>query len=94
VESAVPLLRAYADRGDASASASLAELPAFQGEWTECMQRAGELLARPQLVYAGNVFDDMIRLLGRAGRETGDWQRLAHLTQVAEERIEDNISII
>jgi hypothetical protein len=92
VEEAIPRLRVYADRGDTSASASLAELLALQGEWEECLQRAGELIARPQSVYAGNVFDDMIRLLSRAGRETEDWTSLLRLTQTAEERVEENIA--
>ncbi len=92
VEEAVPLLRAYADRGDTSAAASLAELLAFQGEWRECLERAGAFIARPQSAYAGNVFDDMIRLLARAGSETHQWELLLHLIQTAEQRVEENIA--
>lgn len=92
IEDAIPLLRVYSNRGDTSASASLAELLAFQGEWEECLQRAGEFIAFPQSVYASNVFDDMVRLLSRAGRETKAWISLLRLTQTAEERLEENIA--
>lgn len=92
IEEAIPPLRVYADRGDTSASASLAELLAFQGEWEECLKRAGGFIAFPHSVYAGNVFDDMICLLSRAGRETKDWISLLRLTQTAEERLEENIA--
>jgi hypothetical protein len=91
-EEAVPLLRLYADKGDASAAASLAELLAFQGVWSECLERAGAFIAKPQSVYAGNIFDDMIGLIARAGRETGQWDRILDLTQAAEQRVEENIA--
>ena len=92
VEEALPLLRDYADKGDTSASASLAELLAFQGEWQECLEYAGAFMARPQSVYAGNIFDDMVCLLARAGRETRQWTLLLHLTQAAKQRLEENIA--
>lgn len=91
-DEAISLLRVYGDRGDASASASLAELLAFQNEWSECLLRAGEFIANPRSVYAGNVFDDMIRLLGRAGQETKQWELILQVTQVAAERVEANIA--
>jgi hypothetical protein len=91
-EEAVPLLRLYADRGDASAAASLAEPLGFRGEWEECLKRAGAFIARPQSAYAGNVFNDMISLLARAGRETQQWELLLHVTQAAEQRVEENIA--
>jgi hypothetical protein len=62
--------------GDAAAAASLAELLAFQGRWSEVIDAASMLIAEPQAVYAGNVFFDMLMLLGRAGRETSDWGRI------------------
>jgi len=92
VEEALPLLRDHADKGDTSASASLAELLAFQDEWQKCLEYAGAFIARPQSVYAGNIFDDMVHLLARAGRETRQWTWLLHLTQAAEQRVEENIA--
>lgn len=90
VEEAIPLLRDYADRADASSAASLAELLAFQGEWEECLKRAGAFIAQPQSVYAGNVFNDMVGLLARAGRETDQWGLLLDLTQAAQQCVEEN----
>lgn len=68
---AISSLQGFADKGDAAASASLAELLAFRGRWEDVIVHAGRLAANPGTVYAGNVFDDMIGLLGRAGQETG-----------------------
>jgi hypothetical protein len=51
--------------GDAAASASAAEILAFQGKWDELVPCAKGLLARPTAVYAGNVAMDMKALLAR-----------------------------
>jgi hypothetical protein len=91
-EEAIPALRFYADRGDVSAAASLAELLAFKYEWNECLQRAGELIVHPNSVYTGNIFDDMVYLLARAGQETNQWGSLLRITQTAAERVEENIA--
>jgi hypothetical protein len=74
---AITLLAPMAESGDAGAAASLAELLAFKGRWSEVIGAASLLLAEPQAVYAGNVFTDMVELLGRAGHETRDWTRIA-----------------
>ena len=65
---ALEALLAFAAAGDASASASAAELLAFEGRWHEVLQHATALLAQPSAVYAGNVFDDMSALVRRAAR--------------------------
>ena len=85
-EIAIPALQGFADTGDAAASASLAELLAFCGRWREVIVHAGRLVENPASVYAGNVFDDMVRLLGRAGHETGQWQQIAAAAQSAWEK--------
>lgn len=69
---ALEVLRELADAGDAAAAASAAELLAFRGQWQELIPYASALLARPDAVYAGNVFDDMCGLIRRAARELGD----------------------
>jgi hypothetical protein len=56
------LLRLHA-KGDAAASASAAEILAFQGRWDEMVPCAKALLAQPDAVYAGNVVQDMKALL-------------------------------
>ncbi|MEZ4223253.1 MAG: hypothetical protein R3B13_20075 [Polyangiaceae bacterium] len=63
VEDALETLLALHERGDASASASAAEILAFQGRWDEMVPCAKALLANPGAVYAGNVSDDMKALL-------------------------------
>ena len=83
---AIQALRRFADAGDAAASASLAELLAFRGCWEEVILHAGRLIENPTSVYAGNVFNDMICLLGRAGHETGQWQQIADAAASAWEK--------
>lgn len=76
IKLALPPLENFAASGDDAAAASLAELYAFQGEWEKVIPNAGRLIANPYAVYAGNVFDDMISLLGCAGRCSGKWDRV------------------
>ena len=70
---ALAVLLQSASAGDASAAASAAELLAYLDRWPEVIANVGALIANPFAVYAGNVFDDMVRLLARAARETGRW---------------------
>src|ERR1035437_5916189 len=76
-------------KGDAGAAASLAELDAFLGQWDQVIANAGRLIANPGAVHAGNVFHDMIRLLGRAGHRSGRW---AHVIEVVEMASKANAS--
>lgn len=80
---AVESLEAFAAKGDDGAAASLAELYAFLGQWDKVITNAGRLIANPGAVYAGNVFDDMIRLLGRAGHRSGEWLRVIEVVKSA-----------
>ncbi|MBW2454742.1 MAG: hypothetical protein JRI68_09530 [Deltaproteobacteria bacterium] len=65
------------EQGSAAAAASLAELSAFRGDWSQVVRCARMLVAEPTAVYAGNVFDDMVQLLGLAGHEGEPWASVA-----------------
>jgi hypothetical protein len=88
VDAALPLILEYAAAGDDGAAASAAELLAFLNRWQEMIPLAARLVANPYCVRAGNVFDDMIGLLGRAGHHTGDWQTIAQAAAAAREQLE------
>lgn len=85
---AIPALEAFAASGDNAASASLAELLAFGGRWSEVIVQAGRLIENPGAVYAGNVFNDMIGLLGRAGHETAQWNQVYQAAEAAWNKID------
>ena len=82
-ELALETLEAFAAKGDDSAAASLAELYAFLGQWVKVISNAGRLIANPGAAYADNIFCDMIRLLGRAGHCTTDWESVIRTTEAA-----------
>jgi hypothetical protein len=82
-ELALESLEVFAANGDDSAAASLAELYAFLGRWDKVIANAGRLIANPEAVYAGNVFNDMIQLLGRAGHRSGEWSRVVEVVETA-----------
>ncbi len=63
IDAALEVLLALHASGDASASASAAEILAFQGRWDEMVPCVKAILAKPDAVYAGNVIDDMKALL-------------------------------
>ncbi len=89
VDHALPALLSYADAGDQTAAASAAELLAYLDRWRELIPLAGAFVANPFATYAGNVFDDMVRLLARAATETGDWALVANMAREARVMIED-----
>jgi len=91
VESALPVLARHAQTGDDSAAASAAELSAYLWHWQDVIEHAARLIANPYAVYAGNVFDELVRLLGRAGRETGDWRGIARAADAASQRVEADL---
>ena len=76
-ETALPVLARHAEAGDDGAAASAAELSAYLWRWDDVIGQAARLIANPLAVYAGNVFDELVLLLGRAGHETGDWRAIA-----------------
>jgi hypothetical protein len=64
-------------------TASLAEIYGFLFNWGYCLENAGIFIAHPNAAYAGNVFDNMCRVLYRAGEETRNWERIRFLCQDA-----------
>jgi len=82
-ELALESLESFASKGDNSAAASLAELYAFLGQWEKVIANAGRLITNPSAVYAGNVFNDMINLLGCAGHHSGRWDRIIEVVASA-----------
>ncbi|MCA1414362.1 MULTISPECIES: hypothetical protein [Bradyrhizobium] len=91
VETALPILAQYAEAGDDGAAASAAELSAYLWRWDVVIAQAARLIANPYAVYAGNVFDELVLLLGRAGRETGDWRAIARVADAASQRVEADL---
>ena len=91
VEAALPVLAAHADAGDDGAAASVAELSAYLWRWDDVITYAARLIANPFAVYAGNVFDELVLLLGRAGHETGDWRAIARVADAASQRVEADL---
>ena len=63
IDVALEVLLALHEAGDAAASASCAEILAFQGRFDEMARCAKTLLAKPDAVYAGNVVEDMKALV-------------------------------
>jgi hypothetical protein len=90
-EAALCVLARHAAAGDDSAAASSAELSAYLWRWDDVVAQAARLIANPHAVYAGNVFHELVRLLGRAGRETGDWRSIARVADAAHERVEADL---
>jgi hypothetical protein len=82
-EVALEALEALAAKGDDSATVPLAEIHAFLGQWNKVISNAGRLIANPTVVYADNVFQDTVKLLGRAGHRSGDWNRVIEVVEIA-----------
>jgi hypothetical protein len=91
VETALPILVQRAEAGDDGAAASAAELSAYLWRWHDVIGQAARLIANPYAVYAGNVFDELVLLLGRAGHETGDWRAIASVADAASQRVEADL---
>jgi hypothetical protein len=83
---ALALLLEMAATGSVSASASVAELTAFRARWPNVVTHAARLLSDPSAVYAGNVFDDMVRLMALAGVRGAPWADILDASQEALER--------
>ncbi len=82
-ELALESLESFAAKGDFYAVASLAELYAFLGQWDKVISNAGQIIANPTAVAPGNIFYDMVRLLGRAGHRSGEWNRVIEVAETA-----------
>jgi hypothetical protein len=86
-ETAIPIFEKISDELNEAANASLAGIFGFLFDWEKCLRNAGQFVANPNAAYAGNVFNEMILLLGRAGNETQKWQDVESICENAVERI-------
>ncbi len=75
-DEAVTQFSALLATGDLGAAASLAEIEAFRGQWPEVLNHAYVFLRKPNSVYAGNVFTDIINLVAVAGIDEGGWPEI------------------
>lgn len=91
VDAALPVLARHGGAGDDGASASAAELSAYLWRWDDVVAQGARLIANPRAVYAGNVFFELVLLLGRAGRETGNWREIARVADAASQRVEADL---
>jgi hypothetical protein len=75
---AIVSLRKLAAGGDNSSAVSLAELCAFRGAWNEVITNLGRVISDLGAIPNFNGYPgDLLRLLGRAGHETGQWKQIA-----------------
>jgi hypothetical protein len=77
----------FSGEGDASASASVAEILGLLGRWQQLVPYAQDLLARPDAVYAVNVFWDMCYLIRRAAQELDDPELFARTAQLIPSKL-------
>lgn len=66
-------------QGDARASAALAELSAFQHNWSDTLNHAQKVLMQPQSVSTLNVYWDMLHLIGLSGLKGQSWSDLQQI---------------
>lgn len=71
IDTALEVLLDLHSKGDAAASASVAEIYAFQGRWKELVPYARALLANKAAVNTANVVADMKALLAAAAGKLG-----------------------
>lgn len=83
IESAAAELSSLQRRGDIGASASLAEIAAYKGEWKEVLQRVEVVFAAPSSLDTLNVYQDMVLLVARAGMELKKWPEIRRLAKFA-----------
>jgi SMI1 / KNR4 family (SUKH-1) len=84
-EIALESLKAFVAKGDDSATAPLAEIYAFFGQWNKVITNAGCFIANPESFRGnyGDIFQNMVRLIGRAGHRTGEWERVIEVSKKA-----------
>ncbi|MDQ6685914.1 MAG: hypothetical protein M3Z16_12405 [Pseudomonadota bacterium] len=78
---------ALKNQGQVIASASIAEIAAFRGDWRTVLSSAESIFASPQSVEAGNVYTDLIGLAARAAASLADWQAGEDLASMALEKV-------
>jgi Domain of unknown function (DUF6924) len=82
-------LLALRARGDRASSASLAEIAAYEGHWDTAMRHAEVILASPGVTYSGNVYDDMLWIVGLAGRALRAWPEVLRIAKLADKKLVD-----
>lgn len=83
-------LAAFADlkrQGDVSASASLAEIAAYRGNWDDVLQHAAAIVAAPTAADVLNVYTDMVLLAARAIAKLGKWADGRKLVGIALDKL-------
>ena len=81
VEIAIEALETFAARGETSATAPLATIYAYLGNWEKAIAHAGQSLAFHEGLH--NTFQEMIELLGCAGHHSGKWDRIIGVVETA-----------
>src|SRR5262249_50029678 len=77
---AIAMLRKFAADSDDSSAVSLAELCAFRGAWNEVITNLGRVISDLGAIPNFNGYPgDLLRLLARAGQETGQWKHISEL---------------
>lgn len=74
IDLALPKLVELSEKGQGLSAVAAAEIFAFRGDWPRFIEHAGRFTRDLTVIGACNVFDQMLELLRRAGRETGDWK--------------------
>jgi len=80
------LLELSRTKADALAAVSAAEILAYQGDWRGVIEHAAVFVKDLTVVGGSNLFDDILELLRRAGRETGDWPAVVAAAKGVPER--------
>ncbi len=70
-------------QGDVGASASLAEIAAYQGRWRDVVTSADIVFGSPGSVKTLNVYTDLVALVARAGTELGNWEEIRRQGKLA-----------
>jgi len=83
IESALAALVSLQNAGDKGASASLAEIAAFQGRWQDVLYNTRVVFESHLSFETLNVYTDMVKLVARAASETGDWSTVQGLATLA-----------
>lgn len=69
--------------GSTVASAALAQLAAYRFDWPEVLRHASAFFEDTSQVSASNIFEDLVRLLGAAGRRGQPWSEISVVAKKA-----------
>ncbi|HEY6556221.1 MAG TPA: hypothetical protein VI072_03070 [Polyangiaceae bacterium] len=73
VDGAVQQLSTLFEGGDPAAAASLAQIEAFRGQWSEMLRHASAFMRKPSAAHTGNVVTETVNLMALAAIQAGDW---------------------